>query len=177
MTREEFLNSLPDCKMSRVIIHWTAGSYEISKTDREHYHYIVGYENGKLQVVQGDYSIKANVSTSDGDGYAAHVNQFNTGSIGIAAACMAGAIENPFNPGAYPLTQEQWLILAVGAAALCNKYKIEVTPQTVLQHGEVEKNCGVPQKGKWDICKLPWQPSWTTEQVGIDFRTKVMQRL
>lgn len=177
MTLDEFRASLSPCKMSRVIVHWTAGAYEISSVDREHYHYIVGYYNGKLQVVQGDYPILANVSTSDADGYAAHVKGFNTGSIGIAAACMAGAVENPFDPGVYPLTQEQWLMLAVGAAELCRFYGIEVTPQTVLQHGEVEKNCGKPQDGKWDICKLPWQPKWLADQVCSSFREEVTRRL
>lgn len=177
MTREQFLNSLPDCKMSRVIIHWTGGGYLVSPHDKECYHYIVGYADGRLQVVQGDNSIKANVSTNDADGYAAHVKGFNTGSIGIAAACMADATESPFNVGPYPLTQEQWLLLAVGAAEMCKKYNIAVTPQTVLQHGEVEENCGKPQDGKWDICKLPWQPSWSKYQVGDAFRTEVSRRL
>lgn len=164
----------PECDMDRVIIHWTAGSYNVSETDKEHYHFIIG---GNLVWVRGDYSIKANVSTSDGDGYAAHTSQFNTKSIGISAACMAGAIESPFNPGKYPLTKEQWLHLAAGAAYLCRKYAIAVTEQTVLQHGEVQKNCGVPQSGKWDINKLPWEPSWSPEKVCDTFREEVQRRL
>lgn len=164
----------PACDMDRVIVHWTAGGYTVSATDREHYHFIV---DGNLVWVRGDYSIKANVSTSDADGYAAHTKSFNTKSIGIAAACMAGAIESPFSAGKYPLLEEQWLGLAAGAAYLCRKYGIPVTPTTVLQHGEVQKNCGVPQENKWDIMKLPWAPTWTPENVGNAFRSEVSRRL
>lgn len=164
----------PACDMDRVIVHWTAGSYEVSQTDKEHYHFIVG---GDLVWIKGDYSIKANVSTSDADGYAAHTKSFNTKSIGIAAACMAGAIESPFNPGKYPLLKDQWLALAGGAAYLCKKYGIPVSPTTVLQHGEVQKNCGVQQDGKWDINKLPWEPGWSMSQVGDAFRSEVAKRL
>ena len=164
----------PACDMDRIIVHWTAGSYDVSATDREHYHFIIG---SNLVWVRGDYSIKANVSTSDSDGYAAHTKSFNTKSIGIAAACMAGAVESPFNPGKYPLLEEQWLALAAGAAYLCRKYSIPVTPTTVLQHGEVQKNCGVAQDGKWDINKLPWEPSMSAVDVGNLFRREVSARL
>jgi len=142
--------------MQRVIVHWTAGSYTVSSTDRESYHIIVG---GDGQLVRGDNSIKANVSTSDSDGYAAHTKNCNSGSIGISAACMAGAIESPFNAGGYPLRQVQWDTLAAVAADLCRSYSIEVSPTTVLQHGEVQANLGIAQSGKWDINVLPWDPA------------------
>jgi len=160
--------------MKTIVIHWTAGSYSVSATDKEHYH-IITDSGGKLY--RGDYSIKANVSTSDGDGYAAHTNQYNTKSIGISAACMAGAVESPFNPGAYPLLQVQWLTLAQMAAELCRKYGIGVKSTTVLQHGEVQKNLGVPQSGKWDICKLPWAPNLSSVEVCNQFRSEVSRRL
>lgn len=165
---------LPDCTMSRIINHWTAGAYKVSQEDREHYHFIIG---GDLVLVRGDYSIKANVSVNDADGYAAHVNQFNTGSIGISSAAMAGAVENPFNPGQYPLQREQWEMAAQVAAECCRKYGITVTPTTVLQHGEVQKNCGVQQNGKWDCNKLPWQPGLTSEQACDAWREEVRKRI
>jgi hypothetical protein len=165
---------MPDCKMLRVIVHWTAGSYAVSATDCESYHIIVGGD-GKL--VRGDNSIKANVSTSDSDGYAAHTKNCNSGSIGISAACMAGAQESPFHPGAYPLTKAQWEILAQVAAELCAEYDIDVTPETVLQHGEVQANLGIAQDGKWDICKLPWSGSMSAGEVGDEFRTMVSKHL
>jgi len=165
---------MPDCKMNKVIVHWTAGSYVVSDTDEEHYHIIVDGD-GKLHL--GDNSIKANVSTSDGDGYAAHTKNCNAGSIGISAACMAGAIQSPFNPGGFPLKQVQWETLAQVAAECCRKYGIAVSPKTVLQHGEVQKNLGIAQDGKWDICKLPWDPGLSSSAVGDQFRAEVSKRL
>lgn len=165
---------MPSCKMVRVIVHWTAGSYTVSSTDREHYHIIVG---GDSQLVRGDNPITANVSTSDNDGYAAHTKSCNSGSIGISAACMAGAVESPFKPGSYPLLKAQWLTLAAVTADLCKSYGIKVTPETVLQHGEVQKNLGIAQDGKWDINKLPWEPNWGTDDVGDAFRAEVSERV
>jgi hypothetical protein len=162
---------MPSCEMERIIVHWTAGSYTVSATDKEHYHIIV---DGGGNLVRGDKPITANVSTADNDGYAAHTKSCNSGSIGISAACMAGAVESPFNPGAYPLRQVQWEKLAAVAADLCRSYGIEVTPQTVLQHGEVEDNLGISQDGKWDINILPWDLS---EDAGDAFRAEVVKRL
>lgn len=164
---------MQDVAMDRVIVHWTAGSYAVSATDREHYHIIVDGD-GKLH--RGDHSISDNVNTSDDD-YAAHTKGCNTKSIGVSAACMAGAVQNPFNPGAYPLRQIQWQTLAAVAADLCRKYKIEVTPKTVLQHGEVQKNLGIAQAGKWDITKLPWATSMTASDVCDQFRSLVSKLL
>jgi hypothetical protein len=165
---------LPDCKMNKLIFHWSAGAYTVSAADKEHYHIIVG---GDLKLVRGDYSIKANVSTSDGDGYAAHTSQCNTGAIGIAVACMANAVESPFNPGSYPLTKDMWLTGAQVAAECCRKYALKVTPTTVLSHGEVQKNLGISQSGKWDVGKLPWQPSWSSAQVYDAWRSEVSKRI
>lgn len=165
---------MPKAKMARVICHWTAGAYSVSKTDREHYHIIVG---GDGQLVLGDNSIKANESTSDSDGYAAHTKNLNGGSIGIACAAMAGATESPFNAGPYPLKEDQWATLARVAADLCQQYGIVPSPETVLQHGEVQANLGIAQDGKWDICKLPWVPDLTKNEVCTDFRARVMAEL
>lgn len=165
---------LPDCDMDRVIVHWTAGSYVVSPVDKEHYHFIVG---GDLKVYRGDNSIKANVSTSDADGYAAHTRGCNSRSIGISAACMLNAVESPFNAGKYPLMEGQWLVLASIAAQCCKRYGIVVSSKTVLQHGEVEKNLGIPQNGKWDINKLPWLPGLTPVEVHEKFRSAVRARM
>jgi hypothetical protein len=165
---------LPDCHMVRIIGHWTAGSYTVSEEDREHYHFIVG---GDLQIVRGDNSIKSNVATNDADGYAAHTLGCNSGSIGIAVACMANAKESPFTPGTYPMTESQWLMVAAVAADCCRKYSIAVTPTTVLTHGEVQKNLNKPQRGKWDINVLPWNPHVSAAQANDLWRREVSARL
>lgn len=142
--------------MYRVVAHWTAGSHTVSKTDKEHYHFIW---SGDGDVVRGDRPVTANESTSDNDGYAAHTKNLNSGSIGVSLACMAGAIENPFNPGAYPMTKVQWDHMCMGIAQLCAYYGIQVTDETVLSHGEVEDTLGVDQSGKWDFTRLAWDLS------------------
>ena len=165
---------MPECDMNYVTVHWTAGGYEVTETDLEHYHLIVD-GNGKLH--RGNFPISANVSTSDHDGYAAYTSQFNTRNIGISAAYMAGAIESPFDPGAYPLRRGQWLVVAQAVAELCARYQIDVLPTTVMQQGEVQMNMGVPQSGKWDICKLPWLPEANFDQVLTPFAQHVTRYL
>jgi len=142
-------------KMVRVIAHWTAGSYTVSSTDKEHYHFIW---NGDGEPYRGDHSVTDNESTSDND-YAAHTKNCNTGSIGVSLACMAGAVESPFNAGAYPMRKAQWDAMIRGIAQLCAFYRIEVTEETVLSHGEVQATLGIAQDGKWDFTRLAWDPS------------------
>jgi hypothetical protein len=155
--------------MKRVIVHWTAGQHRASETDRKHYHILVESDG---ELVRGIHTIEDNVTTKD-QRYAAHTLGFNTGSIGISACCMAGASEQPFKAGNCPMTRRQWERLAQVAAELCQFYRIPVTPQTVLGHGEVEVNCGKPQRGKWDPLILPWNPALSRTEVGTMFRAMV----
>ena len=146
---------LSNCAMKRVIAHWSAGGHKVSEIDREHYHIIWG---GDGIPVRGDHEISDNVRTGDGD-YAAHTRGCNTGSIGVSLACMAGAVENPFKPGKFPMTKVQWDAMIDGIAQLCRFYKIPVTPQTVLSHAEVQGTLGIRQNGKWDFTRLAFDPS------------------
>ena len=163
---------MPACKMERVIIHWTAGGYHASDTDKEHYHILVEGPPTNYALVRGDHSIEANLSTADGS-YAAHVKNMNTGSIGITACCMAEA-EQGGDSGPYPLTEAQWAKLAQATAELILAYDIPLTRTTVMQHGEVEKNYGVAQDGKWDITVLPWAPELPATDVCEAFRDQVL---
>jgi hypothetical protein len=162
-------NWLPNCAMKRVIFHWTVGTYKANDFEKEHYHFLI---EGDGTVVKGRHSIADNVSTQDGN-YAAHVAGANTGSIGIAACCMAGARQTPFQGGSHPMTEVQFKKMAEVAAELCKFYQIEVTPRTVLGHGEVEINLGKPQGGKWDAMVTPWNTGLNITQVGDFFRTLV----
>jgi hypothetical protein len=162
----------PSDKMVRVIAHWTAGSHTVSKTDKEHYHFIW---SGDGDAVRGDKAVDANESTSDNDGYAAHTKNLNSGSIGVSLACMAGAVENPFNPGQYPMTKVQWDHMCMGIAQLCGFYGIPVSDETVLSHGEVEDTLGVSQNGKWDFTKLAWNPSVSGAQACGDLMRSAVQ--
>ena len=164
---------LPNCAMKRVICHWTAGQHQASSLDKEHYHFLVE-SDGK--VIKGNRSIADNVSTTDGV-YAAHTLNCNTGSIGVAVCCMVEAVERPFKAGKCPMTQEQWEAMAEVVAELCRFYRISVTPQTGLGHGEVEIRLAIKQKGKWDPMALPWDVGLSKTEVGNAFRALVQSHL
>jgi hypothetical protein len=164
------LEWMPACGMERVICHWTAGAHQASEHDREFYHMLIEADGN---LIRGFYSIKDNVSTSDGI-YAAHTKNCNTGSIGVSLCCMAGAIENPFSAGAYPMTETQWRTLAEVVAQLCSTYSIPVSRETVLSHAEVQGTLGIAQSGKIDIM---WIPGMTQMDdalaIGDQFRKNV----
>lgn len=160
---------MPVCAMQRIIFHWTAGAHTASEYDREHYHILI---NGDGKLVRGTLPISANVSTSDGQ-YAAHTKNCNTGSIGVALAAMANAVENPFDPGPYPITRAQWNALVAVLADLCEAYGIPVTPETVLSHAEVQDTLDIAQSGKWDISFPPLTP----REVGDAMRERVQKLL
>jgi hypothetical protein len=160
---------MPDCKMERIICHWTAGGYKASSLDRQHYHILIE-ANGDL--VRGLHEIDDNIYTGDGD-YAAHTKGCNTRSIGISVCCMANADEKPFKAGKFPMTQVQWEAMAAVAADLARAYGIPVSPKTVLGHGEVQANLGAPQNRKWDPLVLPWDPKLGKTKVGDLFRSNV----
>lgn len=165
---------MPWARMERIIVHWTAGGNKASKTDKEHYHIII---EGDGTLVRGDMTIADNQSSADGR-YAAHTLNCNSGSIGVALAGMAGAKENPFSPGRYPITETQWKKLPFVLADLSTRYVLPVAAETVLSHAEVEKTLGIKQRGKWDIAILPFDLSVNTaEKVGKDFRASTLKVL
>lgn len=135
-----------------IVVHWTAGTNKASAVDRKHYHFIV---EGTGKIVKGLHTVEDNENTSDGR-YAAHTRGANTGRIGVSMAGMRGAVEVPFEAGASPLTKPQWDAMVQLVADLCKQYKLKVTPETVLTHAEVEKTLGIPQRGKWDVTRLPF---------------------
>jgi hypothetical protein len=160
--------------MKRVILHWTAGTHIANDMERERYHYLV---QGNGRVVDGKWSPEANLNPVKGR-YAAHTLNANTGSIGVSLCCMGGAKESPFNAGQWPMTIEQWERAIVLIADLCAKYKIPVTPQTVLTHAEVGANLGKPQRGKWDITRLAFDPTVVgAKAVGDKLRREVQSEL
>lgn len=160
---------LPKCDMSRIVLHWTAGGYKASSTDKAHYHIMIE-DNGKL--VRGDHTIDDNVTTNDDD-YAAHTRMFNTRCIGISVCCMADAEHSPFKAGAFPMTKTQWETMAEVTAQVAKFYGIPIDEKHILGHGEVQRVHGIKQNGKWDPLVLPWSKGLTMKQVGDAFRDKV----
>jgi hypothetical protein len=161
---------LSPVSMKRIVLHWSAGAYKASDLDKEHYHFIV---DGSGDVIRGDHSIADNVNTADDD-YAAHTRGCNTGAIGVSMACMAGANENPFRAGSFPLKEIQWKRAAEVCAHLAKVYSIPVTDKTILTHAEVQPNLGIKQNGKWDIARLPFSPTLVgAKACGDNFRSLV----
>lgn len=137
--------------LKRIILHWSAGGNTANSSDRRHYHEIV--EGDGTRVV-GDKLPEANETTADGH-YAAHVRKFNTGSIGLAMAAMAGAREKPFQKGDHPIRKAQLEAFVQMVAEYVDTYEIPITRETVLTHAEVQITHGIAQLGKWDITWLP----------------------
>lgn len=167
-------NWMPNVAMDRIILHWSAGAYKMSKASYEHYHLCI---EGPVPVLKrGKNSIAAN-STIRGS-YAAHTRGINTKSIGVSMMCMHGAKENPFSSGKYPMTKAQWDYTVLVVADLCEKYNIEVTPETVLSHAEVQKNLGVKQRNKWDYTRLSFDSNLKgADKIGDLFRFQVKKAM
>lgn len=146
---------MPNAKMERIVVHWTAGNTKASKLDREHYHILIEADG---TLVRGIPTIDKNQRPAKA-GYAAHTRNCNSGSIGVSLCCMAGAVESPFSSGSAPMSKTQWDALPGVLADLCKRYGIPVTPQTVLSHAEVQGTLGIKQSGKWDIARLSFDPS------------------
>lgn len=146
---------MPLVPMRGIVVHWTAGGHNPTTFDKGHYHILIA---GDGTVIRGTPTIDLNQNPVR-KGYAAHTRNCNSGWIGVSLACMAGAVESPFNAGSAPMTKAQWDKLPHVLAALCERYSIDVTPKTVLSHAEVQTNLGIAQSGKWDIARLAFDPS------------------
>lgn len=155
--------------MKRIILHWTAGSYQSNHTDFEHYHYLV---NGQGLVIEGKYKPEDNLDCTDGK-YAQHTGGGNTGSIGVSMCGMLG-FKNRANVGQYPLTKAQVERCFKLVAELCKKYNIAITPQTVLTHYEFGKSHPKTKSaGKIDIVYLPPYPTVEQNKIGDFIRGKI----
>lgn len=160
--------------LHRIHLHWTAGAYGDIAMERRAYHLLI-LHNGKA--VMGDLAPEANANTGDGQ-YAAHTRAANTGAIGVSLDAMGGAVERPFNPGKYPITEIQLRRMAVEVANLCDTYDIPVSKWSVLTHAEIQPTLGIRQRWKWDITWLPgMQETGDPIEVGEVIRDMVRREL
>ena len=165
---------MPLVPMARIICHWTAGNHQASDTDRRAYHVLV---EGDGRAIRGVPSIDLN-SGSIKSGYAAHTLNCNMNSIGASMCGMAGAVEVPFSAGRAPLTQVQWDAFVQAVTALARRYSIPVTPKAILFHAEVQGTLGIAQRNKWDVIRLPFDPSVTgAKAVGDKLRREVTKAM
>ena len=88
--------------LTKICLHWTAGTNSPNSTDLEHYHFLFD-KYGKEY--KGTYTPQDNINCYDGK-YAAHCGGGNTGCIGVSCCGMYG-----FNlqdkKTKYPLPQKQ----------------------------------------------------------------------
>ena len=156
--------------MKKICIHWTAGPYNQTTLDWEHYHFTVGRDG---VVTHGLFPPEANIPPLKNGKYAAHCGGGNSNCIGIALRGMAGFV-NGKRPGGYPLTSVQCESAFKFIAGLCKRYGISVTPETVFTHYEFGKrNPKSDSFGKIDIIHLPPWPSVQAHEVGDFIREKV----
>ena len=155
--------------MKRIIIHWTAGLYKPSEYEKAHYHFLV---DGDGNVHAGKYKPEDN-EVCRTCGYAAHTGGGNTGSIGVALCAMA-EFKSSANCGKYPILKKQFESCMELCAKLAKKYKIQISPDTVMTHYEFGKrNPKTTSAGKIDIVFLPPYPWVNYNEISSFIRTKV----
>ncbi|WP_164555287.1 peptidoglycan recognition protein family protein [Paracoccus haematequi] len=141
--------------MNRIVGHHSAGPFSVTVADREHYHRII---DGDGKRHSGRHPISANAPGKPlrSGSYAAHTRGLNTGSIGVAMACMHDAKwSSPRSCAFFPKAAQVSAFISE-MADLAIEYSIPVTRKTVLTHAEVEITLGVEQAGKWDFDYDPW---------------------
>jgi hypothetical protein len=156
--------------MKRICIHWTAGPYQQTRLDYEHYHYTVGKDG---VVANGKFLPEANIPPLVNGRYAQHCGGGNSYTIGIALRGMAG-FQSTDKLGSFPLTDTQceaaWKLVAL----MAKKYNIPVTPETVYTHYEFgKKHPDSDSAGKIDIIHLPYMKDLAPGQIGDFIRGKV----
>lgn len=153
--------------MNKIIIHWTAGTYQPNTTDLEHYHFLIDGEGKKHN---GKYKPEDNENCNDGK-YAAHTGGGNTGAIGVSMCAMAG-FNSAASCGNYPITPVQLEACFKLCAELCKKYNIPV--ENVWTHYEFGINHpDTTSHGKIDIIYLPPYPLVKRNEVGGFIRSKI----
>jgi len=135
--------------MNRIVLHHTGGPHRPTADDRRAYHRIVDVDG---LVYDGRFPIEANAPGRLRAGaYAAHCRGLNTGSIGLAMACMGDAVWASPRAGKWFPTPAQVSAFYDEAARLALRYGIPCTPKAILTHAEVQPRLGVFQKNKWDF--------------------------
>lgn len=147
----------------RIIVHWTAGSYNPTTHDLACYHWLI---DGTGHAIRGKYPIGQY-------GPPNHTRMLNTGSVGLSMCAMGGARERPFQAGQWPLNVLQWERCAQAAAEILHAYALPLSERTCLMHSEAWRVYRRPQLGKWDVNVVPFQRDLPPAEVHALFRRKV----
>lgn len=153
--------------LSKICLHWTAGSNKPCETDLKAYHYCVDKYG---RIYPGNHKPEDNLNCYDGN-YAAHCGGGNTGCIGLSVCGMAGFSLSK-KQTKYPLTQKQVEALCCLAGYLCVNYGILVDENKVFTHYEFDRKKKKPE-GKIDITYLHFAPNLSIKSVGNYLRQKI----
>lgn len=145
----------PGCRIDGIVIHWSAGAYGLNSQEEGAYHFVV-QPDGRVQRGQFTLAQQTPPLVFNPRSYAAHTKGFNSYRAGVSMDAMGGAVERPFNPGRWPVTEEQVSRTCELCAAILKFYGLELSRNTVNTHAEVPIVHGRPQPGKWDVNWLPW---------------------
>lgn len=136
----------------RIHWHWTAGAPGINPKESDSYNFVLQWPHGEVVAC---VPVERQIPPLINGAYAAHTLNANSRAIGISMDGMAGAVERPFNPGKYPITEDQLQGLVRLTAMLNKKYGIKVSRDTNLFHSEVQRTLKIKQKNKWDCLWIP----------------------
>lgn len=149
--------------LSKITIHWTAGTYTPNDVDKKAYHFLV---DGNGKIIKGKYKPTDNINCQDGV-YAAHCGGGNTGNIGIGICAM-------WDSKAYPIKRCQIEAACKLAAELSKTYGIPISTTNIFTHAEFgNRYPNSTSRGKRDIDSLPCVCVYGVQQVGNWIRDKV----
>lgn len=155
--------------LSKICLHWTAGSNSPCLEDLTAYHYCIDKFG---RIYSGTHKPEDNLNCYDGN-YAKHCGGGNTGCIGLALCGMAGFTTDK-KQTKYPLTQKQVEAFCCLAAYLSVKYGILITDKSVFTHYEFDqKRPKNKREGKIDITYIHYLPNLSPNSIGIYLRQKI----
>ena len=155
--------------LSKICLHWTAGSNKPCDTDLKAYHFLVD-TNGRIY--PGTHKPEDNLNCKDGN-YAAHCGGGNTGCIGISC-CGMYKFDLKSKQTKYPLTQKQVESMCNKVAELCIKYEIQINENSVFTHYEFgQTHPKTSSYGKIDFTYISYLPNLQKERIGNYLRNKI----
>ena len=150
------------CSLSKITIHWTAGTNKPNAHEKECYHFLV---DDKGKIIKGNHKPEDNLDCSSN--YAPHTGGGNTGNIGVA---MCGMLDSR-----YPLTPPQVEATCKLVAELSKKYNIPINSKNVLTHAEFGNQFpSSTSYGKIDKNAIPCKCWYGVSKVGTELRKKIV---
>lgn len=165
-----------DSRLHRIVWHWTASTYDVTRSDLEHYNDVFDFEGNHYDGAarpehQANYDWRRGIGVS-------HTRNSNSGVIGMSVSAMSGAQGWPtLDWGSYPLTWAGIDAMLERSAEYSEEFDIPVTRWSMHSHAEVEQTMGIKQRNKWDIMVLPGMTSVANAiEVGDTLRDRLKEK-